>query len=141
MEEALTTHLLAQAGLTALVGTSPARITWRRRAQGSAYPAVVLHVISRTPQYTMGGEANAKPQRIQVDCWAKDVDGVSNGSTIAKAVARQVTAALSGAKTTVGTVEFLGSFQESERDSDEQGEGGPMLSRTSMDLIIWTRED
>lgn len=131
MEEALTDHLMAQAGLTALVSN---RITWGRRPQGSALPAVVLHVISRTPQYTMGGASDITSQRIQVDCW-----GDSYGS--AKATARQVTAALSGLKTTVGGVEFLGSFKEGERDSDEQGEGGGMLSRTSMDFIIWTGED
>jgi hypothetical protein len=134
MEEALTTHLLAQAGLTALVGTSPARVTWGRRAQGSALPAVVLHVISRTPQYTMAGDTGSRPQRIQVDCW-----GATYGA--AKAVARQVTDALSGARTTVGSVDFLGSFKESERDSFEQGEGADALNRISMDFIIWTRED
>jgi hypothetical protein len=134
MEEALTQFLLAQAGLTALVGTSPARITWVRRKQGSALPAVVLHVISRTPGYTMGGETSARPQRVQVDCWAETYGAV-------RAVARQVTAALSGTKTTVGSVEFLGSFKESERDSFETGEGGDALHRVSMDFIIWTRED
>lgn len=130
MEEALATHLLAQAGLTALAGD---RIAWARRAQGSALPAIVLHVISRTPQYTMDGEANAKPQRIQVDCW-----GGSYGS--AKAVARQATAALSGVLATVGAVAFLGGFKEGERDSFEQGDGADGLYRVSMDFIIWTRE-
>lgn len=134
MEEQLTTHLLAQAGLTALVGTSPARITWGLRPQGSSLPAVVLHVISRTPQYTMAGDTNTRPQRIQVDCWAATY-------AAAKDVARQITAALSGAKTTVGGVEFLGSFKESERDSFEQGAGSEALHRCSMDFIIWTRED
>lgn len=134
MEEALTQFLLAQAGLTALVGTSPARVTWGRRAQGSPLPAVVLHVISRTHGYTMAGDTGTRPQRIQVDCWAATY-------AAAKAVARQVTAALSGAKTTVGAVEFLGGFKESERDSFEQGEGADVLHRCSMDFIIWTRED
>jgi hypothetical protein len=134
MEEALTQYLLAQAGLTALVGTSPARITWGRRTQGSALPAVVLHVISRTPGYTMQAAADTTPQRVQVDCWA--------GTYAAcKAVARQVTAALSGMRETVGSVEFLGGFKESERDSFEQGEGADALHRCSMDFIIWTRED
>ena len=138
MEEAITTHLLAQAGLTALVGN---RITWARRAQGSVSPAVVLHVIDRLPQYTMGGEANAKPQRIQTDCWA-----TTYGE--AKIVARQVTAALSGTHPSIGDgaspetfVDFLGSFKEGERDSFEQGAGGEALYRCSMDFIIWTRED
>lgn len=134
MEEALTTHLLAQAGLTALVGTAPARVTWARRRQGSALPAVVLHVISRTPGYTMQAASTAVDQRVQIDCWAATYGD-------AKAVARQVTAALSGAHPTVGGVAFLGSFKESERDSFESGEGGDALHRCSMDFIIWTRED
>lgn len=131
MEEALTNHLLAQAGLVALVGN---RITWVRRPQGSALPAVVLHVISRTPGYTMVGPVNATPQRIQTDCWGKTYAD-------AKAVARQVTAALSGASMTVGGVAFLGSFKEGERDAFDQGAAGEALKGVNMDFIIWTRED
>jgi hypothetical protein len=138
MEEALTNHLLAQAGLAALVGN---RITWTRRPQGSALSAIVLHVISRTPAYTMDGPTNATPQRIQTDCWAKSY-------AEAKAVARQVTAALSGTHPSIGDgaspetfVDFLGSFKEGERDSFEQGAGGEALYRVGMDFIIWTRED
>lgn len=131
MEEALSDHLLAQAGLTALVGN---RITWARRPQGSASPAIVLHVIDRLPQYTMAGPSDATSQRIQTDIWA---DSFAD----AKAVARQLTAALSGAHPTVGDVEFLGSFKEGERDSFEQGAGDEALYRVGMDFIIWTRED
>jgi hypothetical protein len=131
MEEQLTNYLLAQAGLVALVGN---RITWTRRAQGAALPAIVLHVISRTPAYTMDGPTNATPQRIQTDCWGKTYSE-------AKAVARQVTAALSGASMTVGGVAFLGSFKEGERDAFTQGVAGEPLEGVNMDFIIWTRED
>lgn len=131
MEEALTNHLLAQAGLVALVGQ---RITWARRPQGSTLPAIVLHVISRQPQYTMEAASGLASRRIQVDCWADSFAG-------AKGAAREVAAALSGARMTVGGVAFQGGFQEGERDSFEQGSGGEQLYRVSMDFIIWTGED
>ena len=43
MEEALVAYLLANAGLTAIVGN---RINWTTRPQGAAVPAVVLTKVS-----------------------------------------------------------------------------------------------
>lgn len=131
MEEQLTNHLLAQAGLTALVGD---RITWSRRAQGAALPAVVLNIISRTPGYSMEAVSGAVEQRVQVDCW-----GATYGD--ARGVARQITESLSGVRVTVAGVNFLGSFKDGDRDSFEQGAGDEPLYRVNLDFIIWTRED
>lgn len=137
MEQALTAYLLARPALAAMVGQ---RITWAGRPQGSALPAIVLHLIDRLPQYTMGGTASVTPQRIQVDVWSKDSPGVSGFATV-KDLARELSAALSGVAMTVNGIAFLGSFKEGERDSFEQGSAGEALYRVSQDFIIWTRED
>lgn len=128
MNEALTSHLLAFAALSALVGS---RVYPVRRPQGDPLPAVVIHTIDGLPDYTSQGPSGLLSSRIQFDCWGKTYAS-------AKSVARAVAQRLSGFKGTVSGVVFQGGFLEGERDSYEEGTGKSDLFRVSLDFIIWT---
>ncbi|QDP57386.1 MAG: hypothetical protein Unbinned3696contig1008_64 [Prokaryotic dsDNA virus sp.] len=130
MEEALSAYLLADAGLTALVGN---RVNWNARPQAQASPSVVLTRVGGTRDYMMAGASGLVDSRIQIDCWGK-----TYGSAIG--VSRAVAAALSGLQTTIGGIRLHGSFLDSERQSYEQGSGGEDFHRVSLDFIIWHQE-
>ncbi|MBB4001592.1 DUF3168 domain-containing protein [Aurantimonas endophytica] len=130
MEEALAAHLLATAGLTALVGN---RVNWNARPQASATPSVVLTRVGGTPDYTMAGASGLVETRVQIDAWGKTYSS-------AIGVSRAVKTVLSGFSATVGAIMFQGSFLESERQSFEQGSGGEEFHRVSLDFIIWHKE-
>lgn len=124
MEAALLARLLASAGLTALVST---RINWARRVQGEGLPAVVLHRIDGHPDYHTAGASGLVESRVQVDCWGSSYKS-------AKAVARQVEAAVSGARFTQGAIRFDAVLIADERDSTFD-ETTPIF-RTSLDLMV-----
>lgn len=126
MEAALLARLLATAGLTALVST---RINWGRRPQGETLPAVVLHRIDGSPNYHLTGSSGLVESRVQVDCW-----GSTYGS--AKAVARQVEAAVSGLRFTRGAIRFDVILILDERDSTFDENNEPIF-RTSLDLGVF----
>lgn len=69
MEELLRTLLTGGSpnALTALVGE---RVTWGRREQADALPAVTLNKISGGPDYADDGETGLDEIRVQIDCWA-----------------------------------------------------------------------
>lgn len=125
MEAALIAHLLATAGITALVGD---RITWGRRDQGGTLPAIVLHRIDGAPDYHLDGPSGLVASRVQVDCW-----GLSYGS--AKTVARAVDTAISGARFTRGAIRFDAVLIVDERDTTFD-ETATALFRTSLDLAV-----
>jgi hypothetical protein len=134
MEEALSRLMLADAGISALVGT---RVNWVVRPQSSALPAIVLNVIDTLPDYTMQGPSGLASSRVQVTCW-------SITYAAAKAVARAVEALLSGIDELVGDGDspeaftiLRGGFQEGERESFEIGEGQTGLYSVSLDFIVW----
>lgn len=122
MEEKLVALLLANAGVTALVGS---RVYWSRRPQGVSLPAIILHRVSGTRNYTMQGSSGFVQSRVQVDCWAQSY-------AAAKQAARAVIAAVSGLR----NADFQGVFVEGEQDTFEIGAGAAELNRTSLDLII-----
>jgi hypothetical protein len=133
MEESLTALLLAYSPLTSLVGTNPTRVYWMRAPQNVAEPFVVLQVISSVPDVSHQGPSGLIPARVQADCY-------SDSYTSAKAVARAVTARLSGYRgtpTPPGTVTFDGVFKDAERDEYEPDDSPDKLFRVSMDFIIW----
>lgn len=125
MEADLIAKLLASSGVTALVST---RINWSRRPQGSALPAIVLHVIDGEPDVTHGGRSGLRMNRVQADIWAS-----SYGS--AKAVARALEDAITAQTFTQGATRFDAILIDSERD-DTSDESGTPLFRTSLDLMI-----
>lgn len=124
MEAALLARLLAATALKALVST---RINWSRRPQGEGLPAVVLHRIDGAPDYHTAGPSGLVESRIQVDCW-----GASYGA--AKAVARQVEAAVSGTRFVQGAIRFDAILIVDERD-DSFDDTTPIF-RTSLDLAV-----
>lgn len=125
MEEALVAHLLAQSGITAVSGQ---RITWGRRTQGAALPAIVLHRIDGNRDYHLSGASGLVASRVQVDCWA-------NTFAAAKLAARAVEAAVSGAHFTQGQTRFDAILIADERDDSEDVNGAPLF-RTSLDLAV-----
>lgn len=128
MQEGLRALLLADAGVSALVGT---RVTWGARPQGSALPAVVLHLISDVPGYTLAGDNGHRDSRVQVD-------SIGEGQPLsALNVARAVQAALSGYSGTVAGTIFQGIFIDQTRDLSEAApESERRLFHISTDVLI-----
>jgi hypothetical protein len=128
MEEALIAKLLADGGVSGLVGT---RVYPVARPQGSLLPAIVLATVSNVPVYTNDGEAGIAEARVQIDCW-----GATYGSV--KAAARAVTASLSAFFGTVDDAVFQYVLLDGERDSRESGSNAPeYLFRTQLDFRVW----
>lgn len=124
MEAALTSLLLADAGLTALVGD---RVHWLRLPQDvDVKPYVNLQRVSGPRDYTMRGPSGYAVGRVQIDAW-----GLTYGS--AKGAANAVITALSGYRSN----SIQGVFVESERDDTGDDAGGVnRLFRTSVDVMI-----
>lgn len=132
MEEALVAYLLANAGLTALVGD---RINWSTRPQGSIVPALALTKVGGVRGYTMRGPDGLIEARVQVDCWGRTFGE-------AKRASRAVIAAMHGIKGVHGGVRFQSAFVDGERDGFDSGSNvqtgsAERLFRTSLDFIIW----
>lgn len=125
MEPALTAQLLAATGLTAVVGQ---RITWGRRDQGGALPAIVLHRVDGGRDYHMAGASGLVESRVQADCWG------ATKKTASQAAAA-LEAAVSGARFNRAGIRFDLIMIADER-SDTFDEAGSALFRTSLDLII-----
>lgn len=128
MKQALVNHLLAAAGLTALVGQ---RISWVTRPQASQLPSVSLQKISGNPIYVDEGESGLSRTRIQIDAWGADFDSADQ-------VAQQIHIRLSGAAFTRDGVTFRLSHKDNERDNVEQGAGGEVFYVVRQDFfILW----
>jgi hypothetical protein len=86
IEDALFTHLSADAGVSALV---VARIYPMLAPESPTYPFIVYHAISETVPYAMGGPGSTDVvrRRYQFDCYGVD-------PTTARKVAAAVTTAL-----------------------------------------------
>lgn len=125
MEAALIAHLLAQAGITALVGN---RINWLRRPQAAVLPDIILHRIDGAPDYHLTGPSGLVESRVQVDCWADTFAG-------AKHIARAVEAAVSGQRFTRGAIRFDAILILDEGD-DTFDETPNVYFRTRLDLAV-----
>lgn len=125
MEEAMVAWLLEQAGLSARVRN---RITWLRRKQGGALPAIVLHRAGGDRDYHLTGASGLVASRVQADCWG---DSFAD----AKTTARALEAAASGARFVRDAVRFDAVLVVDERD-DSFDENGKALFRTSLDLMV-----
>lgn len=129
MEAAIIALMLAHAPLTALVG---GRIKPVVRGQGQPLPAVVFNRITGARDMTMAGPSGTAESLVQIDCY-----GETYAAT--KAVANAVRGVLSGYRGTVGGVEVLGVFLESERDSFD-ADATAKIYRVSMDFTVWAVE-
>ena len=132
MEEALRALLVADAGVSAQVGT---RIYWGRRSQStSVLPAVVLEKVSAPRDYHYTGPSNLIESRVQVDCFGETY-------AQAKTSARAVISALNGYSGTQSGVVFQRISIENERDYDgQESAANRYLFVTSVDLLIWHDE-
>lgn len=129
MEEAFIAHLLATAGVTALVGT---RVYFSMAPQDAAAPRVVVHRISGLPVYHTSGQSDLCDTRLQVDCWATTA---LSAIQIARAVKATCLASF-----TQDAIEFSSITQLSERTSFS-GEGPTArLHRVSLDFRVWHSE-
>lgn len=100
IDSALYTRLSGYAGLSALVST---RIYPPPVHQNEAAPYVTYQEISRVPIHGMGTTHTLTDIRYQIDCWAETLAG-------AKAVAKQVKAALDNYHGTSDGVVIANSF-------------------------------
>jgi len=126
MEADLITRLLADSGLSALVGN---RVNPVSRVQGEGLPALTLMTVSPGRAYTFAGADRARGTLMQFDAWA-----------IRVAQAKAVIAALTGileTPATVGGTVFDMSFLQSERDGHEDVPGIGTVFRISADFLIW----
>lgn len=123
MEEALRTLLIADAGVSALVGE---RIIWAARPQGETLPCVVMHRITGNRDYHLLGRSGLVDSLVQADCW---------GETwlAAKSVARALMTALDD----VTEAPFQKAFVTSERDTFETDDAGRSFYRTMIEFRVW----
>ena len=127
MQADLRSLLLADAGLSALVGS---RVTWTMRPQATALPAVVLTIISEVRPYTYAGEVALYETRVQADTYAAS-------AYVARDVDRALAETVSGFKGDVGGTVFDGIFIVSRFDAiEEPGAGSAPVHRISRDLMI-----
>jgi hypothetical protein len=111
MQTALRDRLLADATITALVGT---RVDWDVRPQGKPLPAITLGMVDNRDQ-KMDGPQVTRSTVIQADCWAlKSIEA----HTLAEAVIAELQPAL-----TVGSVRFLGAFLTATSSSEDTDNG------------------
>jgi hypothetical protein len=125
MHAGLISRLLADNGLTALVGT---RVNWVTRPQAAALPAVTLQTISDGRPQHLKGDGGARDTRIQVDVWATK-------HSVALAIARVVIATLQPPAIVAGK-KFGPARVEGQQDLGEDV-NGTFVHRQSVDLIIW----
>ncbi|MEP6827919.1 MAG: DUF3168 domain-containing protein [Aestuariivirga sp.] len=131
MEEALLAYLQADAPLTVLL---TGKIFWTQKPQNVSNPVLLLTRISGTRDMQMLGPSGLVESRVQFDC-----DGLTYGS--AKGVARALRDRLSGFKGLQGTMTFHGCFLEAERDTFDEAITIDKLYRTSLDFMIWHKEN
>lgn len=126
MEADLIARLLADSGLSALVGN---RITPIERPQDEGLPAITLFRVSPGRSYTFGGASGSHGTLMQFDVWAASL-------MTAKQVMTALIAVLEQPATVGGTV-FEMSFLQSERDSSDDVPGVGTITRKSVDFLIW----
>jgi len=130
MEGELIDLLLTHAPIAAIVGT---RVYPARRAQGSAFPAIVVTRVSGQPLYADDGEVGLQDARVQID-------SVAMTYTEAKNLAQAVRARLTAFSGVHGDVNFSYIMLDEERDLPESGaNAAEYTTRVAMDFIVWTR--
>lgn len=125
METALRARLLANPAVSAIAGT---RVDWVQRPQRSAYPAVVLQIVSAARPQHMSGLTSFRRSRVQIDCFATTQ---KQAVELCEAVIAAITPADAS-----GSTEFLRGFVNDVRDLGEETEGG-FVHRRSIDAYLW----
>ena len=128
IEQDLRTYLLAQAPVSALIGT---RIFPLRLPQGVTLPAVTYQRISGVPVISHDGASDLARARIQVDCWAASYAAMAG-------LAMAIRTALSGYRGPMGN---NGATAARVINQIDLSEPEPALWRRMIDVAIWHRED
>lgn len=129
MEEAFIGLLLANAGVSAAVGT---RINWGRKPQEDAQkPYTILQKPNRLVDMHMRGPSGLTTTRVQIDHYGDTYLSVL-------AASRAFSAALIGYSGSYSGINFQGIFLDAERDLPAADAGDVnQLFRISSDFIIW----
>lgn len=127
MEEALVSFLLADTGITDLVGT---RVDFFSSDQAREDPRIVIQLVGKQPQYADDGEVGLTRQRVQCDTYAESRAG-------ALAIARALFARLSAVSQTYSGVGFKTIELEDENAGPEKLDDGRELFRVRQDYVIW----
>jgi len=129
IEAAVIAHLLADAGVEALVED---RVFPVSLPQGARLPSVVVARVDGAPLLADDGPSGLSNPRLQIDCW-----GSSYAS--AKALARAVTSSLNAYSGDMAGLDVPHVELEAERDMPR--EGGSNQSeyryRVSLDFLVW----
>lgn len=127
IEQGLVTYLLANAGLTALIGN---RLHDLVLPQSATVPAVVWQLISNPPEQTHSGPSQLAHPRYQFACWAKT-------TLEAAQTARALRLALNGYTGMMGSEETYATFLLDSHDFFDPETG---LRRRIADYRIWHKE-
>jgi len=107
----LRAFLLPDSNISAAVGA--ARIYHMRMPQGIRDASIVYQRISNVGDHHMGGASGISRPRVQIDCYARDIDTAS-------ALADLVKGRLDGYSGLMDTVVVQGCFFETEDDDYEE---------------------
>jgi hypothetical protein len=129
MEQDFVALLLADAGISALVGT---KINWGIAEQGDSPPYIVLNIVSDPPDYTFEGQDDLKTTRVQIDSRALTYLAMWS-------LKEAVRTKLSGFKGTQGSTQFQGIFIDADTDEYEFDETPNKLFRRRIDVMILSR--
>lgn len=127
IEDGLYAHLIAYAGLAALIGD---RVYPLKAPQDAIYPLLNYQRISGPRVHSHNGPSGLAHPRFQLTAWASSL-------IEAKLVVAQARAAVDGFKGTMGDVDINGCFVVNEIDHYD-----PETERhgTTIDVIIWHNE-
>lgn len=130
MKAALTSYFLANAGLTAAVGSN---LNWNERPQGAALPAINLSRVSTGIAYHHAGATDLERARVQADCWGRTA---LECETSAKALR----AAVETMHEARGDTMLERGFIENMIDTDPEDLGGGVtVHRIIVEFFVWHR--
>jgi len=125
MEIALRSRLLNASPVSTIVGT---RIYWGVRPQGSAYPAIVLTIVSDSRDQDYKGFVSLWQTRVQIDCY-----GLDRATVVA--LREAVITAIAPAGTFYGS-KFGRAFIDTVQNLGANSETG-FIHRDKIDALIW----
>lgn len=135
VEQAVLSHLEADASVAALVGT---RLYLLTLPQKPTLPAVLVSLVDDMSGHHLRGPAGTTPARVQVEAVAAAGSGV-DPNAVANGLAEVIDAALDGVKFSVGSpaLEVSGSFRQLRQVLYEADE--LRLVRVLQDYVVWSR--
>jgi len=129
VEEGLVAELLADAGVSALVGTR----VYRLLPQNVTYPAIQYQRISAERFNTLDGPNDLTQIRMQVDSWSDSYEQV-------KALATAVRQALNGVRNTLGSQAVQHVYLVAGDTDDVTIDGDRIDHRVTQDYMVLMQE-